>query len=265
MKLDVAHAVALPALPPPTPPPSAGAFPVPPKSYPDADRPGTIVIPAGYHELTITKLDDLLDNIQNESWSGAMSGVVGRVFAPADDSVRLLEMLVPNLQRPGCLRALSSASSTPGCLARGVGATRPRRQPRRSEQRDAKLERHTLYGADASYVVRVQRRRASVRSRARAECVRALDVDASSRSRTRSRRRIRRGISIATAARLVRLVVVDARRGRSARCTDLDREESRISGDAGVQIDRRSRPIRAEAIPGSAQRDAGGSMSEGRR
>jgi len=148
MKLDVAHAVTLPIEPPPAPKPSAGAFQVP-ASYPDADRPGTIVVPDGYHELTIPKLDDLLGTVQ-QIMVGRMSDVVGRIYAPADDSVRLLAISF----------RLSIEKDAPRELVRQFDAelsgseVAPRLADKNlaSEQTSAKLERHTLYGADHDYV-----------------------------------------------------------------------------------------------------------------
>lgn len=169
MKLDLPHALALPALPPPPPPkPSGGAFPVP-ASYPDADRPGTVDIPAGYHELTIPKLDDALGNIQQ--LFGRMSDTVGRVFGPPDDSVRLLEITY----------RLSIDKDAPRELVRQVDAQLPHSvvaphvlgQNLASEQNDAKLERHVLYGADRDYLY-VFSVACIGPVAARAACVRAL-------------------------------------------------------------------------------------------
>jgi len=169
MKLDLVHARALPA--PPAPPPakpSAGAFPVP-TSYPDADRPGTVEIPAGYHELTIPKLDEVLD--MNQRLFRRVSDTVGRVYGPADDSVRLLEIsfrVAIDRDAPRQLVRQIEAETGNSQLA-----TRVVDRNLASEHIDAKLERHVLYGADRDYVY-VFSVACIGPLAARAECVRAL-------------------------------------------------------------------------------------------
>jgi len=100
-----------------------------------------------------------------------VSDTVGRVFAPPDDSVRLLEItfrLAIEKDAPRELvRQIEAQLSDAPVVPRVLG------QNLVTEQVDAKVERHVLYGADRNYVY-VFSVACIGPVAARAECVRAL-------------------------------------------------------------------------------------------
>ncbi|HET9992072.1 MAG TPA: hypothetical protein VFQ65_26260 [Kofleriaceae bacterium] len=170
MKLGVAHTVTLPAEAPP--PPSAKPIPPPPPlASLDPTRPGTIDVPAGYHEQYTTALEEMLDKVR---MFGRVDQVEGHLFVAPGDSVRLLQISF----------RMAAEGDAPHELVRQIdeGLTDGHGAPHvvganvASEMTSPQLERRTLYAADPGDHVYAFSVACIGPVPARADCVRALDT-----------------------------------------------------------------------------------------
>jgi hypothetical protein len=171
MKLELAGGVTLPALPPPPaapPTPSRGEFKAP-EPVVDPYRPGTVDVPAGYHEVQSSALDDMESKMR---MFGRVDEVASRMFVSPDNAVKLVQVTFRMAADAGAPRAL--VREIDSGLTNEVGAPRVIDNEVVSEIRDDHLERRTLYAADANDRVYTFSVACFGPIAARAECVRQL-------------------------------------------------------------------------------------------
>lgn len=166
MKLDVAHAIALPALPP-----APASRPIAPSVAPSSDdssKPWGIDVPAGYHELFTDALEDMLAKARIFP---RVDHVEGQLYGSPNDDVRMLESVMRMTREGDSPRELVEGMNLG--ITKGKGTLHVAGTNFASELTTETLERRTLYAADATYVYAYSVACVGP-AHARTECVRAL-------------------------------------------------------------------------------------------
>ncbi|HEY6034143.1 MAG TPA: hypothetical protein VIV58_07790, partial [Kofleriaceae bacterium] len=169
MTLDLAHALALPALPPPPASTPAASAPAPAPAPGDAaDKPWQIDVPAGYHELFTDAVEDMLEKARIFP---RVDHVEAQLYRSPNDDVRLLASAMRMTREGDAPNALVEQMNFG--ITRGAAATEVAGANVASTMTTEKLERRTLYAADGSYVYAYTVACVG-RAERRADCVRAL-------------------------------------------------------------------------------------------